>query len=114
MSSALQDIAEHLATDFKDAVIQAEEADVQFIDSIVKEFNLAYTDYMGKEDMLDTKQEQALRTLKEIGELRDVNSTTYDRRITALRQQLEEFRQTKIAEQHDAGNVIRLELESNG
>jgi len=108
MSSALQDIAETLATDFRDAVIDAEKADVDMIDSIIKEFNLAFTDYMGKEDMLDTKQEQALRTLKEIGELRDVNTAAYDRRVSALRQQLAEFRETKIAAKAEPGNVVRL------
>ena len=109
MSSALQDIAETLATDFRDAVIDAEKADVEMIDKILLDMNLAYTDYANKESLLDTKQEQALRTLKEIGELRDVNVTTYQRRVDALRQQLSEFRETKIAAKAgENGNVVRL------
>ena len=109
MSSALQDIAETLATDFRDAVIDAEKADVEMIDKILLDMNLAYTDYANKESLLDTKQEQALRTLKEIGELRDVNVTTYQRRVDALRQQLAEFRETKIAAKAgENGNVVRL------
>src|SRR6187399_692710 len=105
--SALQDIAETLATDFRDAVIDAEKADVEMIDKILLDMNLAYTDYSNKESLLDTKQEQALRTLKEIGELRDVNVTTYQRRVDALRQQLAEFRETKIAAKAgENGNVV--------
>ena len=108
--SALQDIADTLATDFRDAVIDAEKADVEMIDNIVKEFNLAYQDYMAKEGLLNTKQEQALRTLKEIGDLRDVNVTTYQRRVDELRKELEEFRETKIAAKaEENGNVVRLE-----
>jgi predicted nucleic acid-binding Zn-ribbon protein len=110
MSSALQDIAETLATDFRDAVIDAEKADVEMIDKIITDLNHAFNEFTTREGTLDTKAEQAVQTLKEISDLRDVNATTYHRRVQELRTQLAEFRETKIAAKaQDPANVVRLE-----
>jgi len=98
MTSALQGIADTIATDFRQAVIDAEKADMETIDKILADLNAAYHEYTVKEQVLDTKSEDALRTLKEIGDLRDVNATTLSRRVEALREELRAFRQTKVIE----------------
>jgi hypothetical protein len=109
------DIADTLSTDFRDAVRDAEKSDMATIESILQEMNLAYTEYSNKEALLNTKSEQALRTMEEISDLRDVNTTTYERRIAALREQLTEFKETKATKATDStvdikgsGNVVKI------
>jgi predicted nucleic acid-binding Zn-ribbon protein len=108
MTSALQDIAETLATDFRDAVIDAEKADMDTIDKIIQDLNQAYHDFDVREKVLDTKAEEAVRTLKEVSDLRDVNITQLNRRIEALRELLSTFRETKVTTKkkpvHNADN----------
>jgi len=95
MSSMLMDIADTMAIDFREAVMDAEKADMVSIEQIMQEMNNAWTDYSNKDAVLNTKAEQAVRTLAEISDLRDNNHTTYQRRIEALRTQLKEFKETK-------------------
>jgi len=95
MTSAMMTIADHMATDFREAVAEAEAADVKAIEKILHDMNGAYLDYSNKENLLNTKQEQAIRTLTEIGDLRDVNETTYKRRIEELREQLATLKASK-------------------
>jgi hypothetical protein len=109
MTSALQDIADTLATEFRDAVIDAERSDVETIEQIIRDFNEAYQTYTNRDNVLNTQAEQALKTLSEISELRDVNTTTYQRKVSALRDALAEFRAAKLPGKSDPDNVVRLE-----
>jgi len=114
MSSAMMTIADHMASDFRDAVLEAEKADMDTIDKILKEMNGAYTDYTNRDAVLSTQSEQAIKTLDEISNLRDVNFTAYQRRMNALRDMLTQFKETKApaldpqAQFNQALNVVKL------
>jgi len=106
MTSAMQDIADTLATDFRDAVVDAEKADMATIDKILADLNAAYHEYNVREQVLDTKSEDALRTLREISEMRDVNATTLARRVEGLRDLLAAFKESKtITEKKEDGKL---------
>ena len=110
MASALQDIADTIATDFREAVMDAEKADIAAIETINKEFNIAYTEYFAKEAVLQSKREQALRTLQEIQDLADVNETTYKRRIEAIQEQINEYKETKTPRLDPAAQANQMGL----
>jgi len=95
MTSAMMTIADHMATDFREAVMEAEKADREAIEKITQEFNLAWIEFNNRDAVLRGKAEQAVRTLTEIADLHDVNHTTYERRLTALREQWAALRETK-------------------
>ncbi|RPJ29575.1 MAG: hypothetical protein EHM33_00475 [Chloroflexi bacterium] len=114
MSSAMMTIADHMASDFRDAVMEAEKTDMDTIDKILKEMNGAYTDYTNRDAVLSTQSEQAIKTLDEISNLRDVNFTAYQRRMNALRDMLTQFKETKApaldpeAQAKMPPNVVKL------
>jgi hypothetical protein len=112
MSSAMMTIADHMSSDFLDAVREAEMADEKAAKEIVKDMNEAWADFDRKEALLNSKSEQAVRTLIEIQDLRDVNHTTYTRRLEALKAMLNDFIQRKDTApetiQINQPNVVKL------
>jgi SMC interacting uncharacterized protein involved in chromosome segregation len=114
MSSALQDIANTIATDFREAVMDAEKEDREAIEAISKEFNTACHDYFTRDAVIQSQREAAIRTLKELQDLHDINETTFNRRKEALQQQMAEFKETKAAPKTgiflgtDVTNIVKI------
>jgi hypothetical protein len=91
-------IADHLATDFREAVMEAEKADRDAIVKLMHDMNAALNDFESRDRVLNTQAEQAIRTLNEIGDLRDVNWTTFVRRRTAYEEGMAKLRDSKAPE----------------
>jgi hypothetical protein len=95
MTSSMMTIADHMATDFREAVMEAEKADREAIEKLMHDMNIAINDFENRDRVLNTQAEQAIRTLNEIGDLRDVNWTTFMRRRDAYSEGMAKLRDSK-------------------
>jgi hypothetical protein len=91
----MHDIAETLATEFRDAVAAAEKTDMDTIDKILDDLNRAHHDFMSREEVLSKQEEQATKTLLEIATIRGHNVEAFKVRVDALRDLLSTFKETK-------------------
>jgi hypothetical protein len=114
MSSAMMTIADHMATDFREAVMEAEKADREAIEKLMHDMNLAINEFETRDRLLDTQAEQAIRTLNEIHDLRDVNWTTFTRRRKAYEEEMAKYKESKTpafdaeAQFRLSPNVVKL------
>jgi len=95
MTSAMMTIADHMATDFREAVMDAEKRDREAIEKLMHDMNVAINEFENRDRVLNTQAEQAIRTLNEIGDLRDVNWTTFMRRRDAYSEGMAKLRDSK-------------------
>jgi hypothetical protein len=116
MTSSMMTIAQHLSTDFLEAVKEAEMTDREAIEKLMHDMNAALNDFENRDRILNTQAEQAIRTLNEIGDLRDVNWTTFVRRRTAYEEGMAKLRDSKTpamdplaqAAMNTTPNVVRM------
>jgi len=114
MTSAMMTIADHMATDFREAVMEAEKADREAIEKLMHDMNAAINEFENRDRLLNTKAEQAIKTLNEVGDLRDVNWTTFERRRSAYEEGMAKLKESKTpafdaeAQFNQSPNVVKL------
>ncbi|RPJ17045.1 MAG: hypothetical protein EHM33_33310 [Chloroflexi bacterium] len=84
--------------------------DREAIENLMHDMNLAFTEFESRDRLLSTKAEQAIKTLNEIGDLRDVNWTTFTRRREAYVEAMAKLRDSKDTNVAIEGNsnVVKI------